>query len=262
MSPNFRKKLVGKTIVVVGGTSGVGYAVAEGGIDLGANVVVISRTQDKVDNAVQRLKTSFPDCVASIQGFACNITSESAEVDITKVFQLITDNGLNPVDHVVSTAGSMPITITLSDATVEDLVAFSKYHFIGDTILAKVAAKHLKPTYTSSITLAGGAGTQKPPPGWSLWATVGGAKDALARGLAVGLAPIRVNLVSLGAIRTELFEQAAAHYGEAAIEASKDNSLLGTIGDPRDVAESYLGIMKNYFQTGTITFVEGGALLK
>ncbi|KAM0415692.1 hypothetical protein ACHAPT_013364 [Fusarium lateritium] len=262
MSQHFQNKLVGKSIVVVGGTSGVGYAVAEGGIDLGANVVVLSRSQDKVNDAVQRLKATFPDRAVSIRGLVCDITSESAEADITKVFRLITDDGSTPVDHVVSTAGGHPNTTALRDATAEDLVAFSKYHFVGDAMLAKVATKYLRPANASSITMTGGAGTVRPPPGWSLWASVGGAKDAMARGLAVGLAPIRVNLVSLGAIRTELLEGAVANWGEAVLEGAKGNSLLGIVGDPRDVAETYLGIMKNYFQTGTITLVEGGATIK
>ncbi|CAG9974781.1 unnamed protein product [Clonostachys byssicola] len=262
MAGTFRNKLTGKSVVIVGGTSGVGYAVAEASVEFGANVVVVSRTQDNVNKTLQRLHLSYPESNSRVRGFVCDISSSTAEVDITKLFEFITNNGSRPVYHVVTTASSLPNITSLSDATAEDMVAFSKYHFIGDTMLAKVAAKYLKGANTSSFTMTGGAGTHKPPPGWNFWASVGGAKDALARGLAVGIAPVRVNLVSLGAIRTELFERAAGNWGEEAIEASKNNSLLGTVGDPRDVAETYLAITKNHFQTGTITFVEGGALLK
>ncbi|KAL0938558.1 Tropinone reductase 2 [Colletotrichum truncatum] len=262
MTFNFTNKLAGKSVVIVGGTSGVGFAVAEGCIEFGASVVLVGRTKIKVEEAVQRLGATYPNASERVRGYACDISSKTAEDDITNLFEFVTAARKTVVDHVISTAGGLPNTLTLTDVTSDDLVAFSRYHFIGDTMLAKIASKYLDPAHTSSITFTGGAGTFKPPPGWSVWASIGGAKDALTRGLAISLAPIRVNLVSLGAIRTELFDQAAANWGKEALEASKDASILGVIGDPRDVAESYLGIIKNHFQTGTITLAEGGTLLK
>ncbi|TDZ36577.1 Short-chain dehydrogenase/reductase ATR9 [Colletotrichum trifolii] len=264
MASRYLDKLRGKSIVVVGGTSGVGFATAEASLELGANVVVVSRTQDSVTKAVRRLQTSHPAAAASIRGHVCDISSEQAEADMAKVFDLVTGNGANPVDHVISTAGSFPNPLTLAGATPGDLVAASSHLFIGDLMLAKVAARYLRPAYTSSITLTGGAGTYKPPPGWPLWAGIGGAKDSLTRSLALELKPVRVNLVSLGAIRTELFDRAAAahgHHDAAFVEAAENSSALGRIGDPGDVAETYLALMKNHFVTGTVNVVEGGALL-
>ncbi|KAF4462407.1 short chain dehydrogenase reductase family [Fusarium albosuccineum] len=261
MAPEYLHKLRGKSIVIVGGTSGVGFAVAEACLEFGAELVIVSRSQENVDRAVHRLQASYPDAATSIQGYTCDLMSGQAEADIVKVFDLATQNGTNLVDHVISTAGSLPKPMTLADATSDDLVADSKYHFIGDLLLAKVVVRYLKPTYTSSITMTGGAGTFKPPPGWPLWAGVGGAKDALTRSLAVELKPIRVNIVSLGAIRTELFDGAVADWGAEAIDATMKASPLNKIGDPQDVAETYLALIKNHFATGTINFVEGGALL-
>ncbi|RMJ16594.1 hypothetical protein CDV36_003717 [Fusarium kuroshium] len=261
MAPNYTDKLRAKSIVVIGGTSGVGFAAAEASLEFGANVVVVSRTQKNVDKAVQRLQESYPAAAKRIRGHTCDLSSEQAEADITKVFDFATENGAHLVDHVISTAGSFPNPISLAEATPSNLVAASQYHFIGDLMLAKVAVKYLQPAYTSSITLTGGAGTYKPPPGWPLWAGVGGAKDALTRSLALELKPIRVNLVSLGAIRTELFDRAMAEWGESAAEAAKNASVLGRVGDPGDVAETFLALMKNHFVTGTINILEGGALL-
>ncbi|KAH0837112.1 short chain dehydrogenase [Fonsecaea pedrosoi] len=133
MSPNYIDKLRGKSLVIVGGTSGVGFAVAVASLEFGAKVVVVSRTQG----------------ATNVRGIACDLSSEQAEKDLTKVFDFATDNGINLVDHVVSTAGGMPNPITLAEVTSDDLVAASKYHFIGDLILAKVAVKYLKQTYTS-----------------------------------------------------------------------------------------------------------------
>ncbi|OJJ07626.1 hypothetical protein ASPVEDRAFT_46892 [Aspergillus versicolor CBS 583.65] len=261
MALKYADKLRGKSIVIVGGTSGVGFAAAEASLEFGASVVVVSRTQENVDKAVKRLQASYPAAAINVRGYACDISSEQAEADISRVFDFATDKGTKPVDHVISTAGSFPNPITLAEATPSSLIAASQYHFIGDLMLAKVAVKYLRPGYTSSITLTGGAGTYKPPPGWPLWAGVGGAKDALTRSLALELKPIRVNLVSLGAIQTELFDRAMAGWGEEAIQAAKNASVLGRIGDPGDAAETFLAIMRNQFMTGTINVVEGGALL-
>ncbi|OAL38402.1 hypothetical protein AYO20_02461 [Fonsecaea nubica] len=261
MSPNYIDKLRGKSLVIVGGTSGVGFAVAEASLEFVAKVVVVSRTQENVDKAVHRLKTSYPHAATNVRGNACDLSSEQAEKDLTNVFDFATDNGINLVDHVVSTAGGMPNPITLAEVTPNDLVAASKYHFIGDLILAKVAVKYLKQTYTSSITLTGGAGTYKPPRGWPMWAGVGGAKDALTRSLALELKRVRVNLVSLGAIRTELFDRAVAGAGEAVAEAAKKAFVLARLGEPGDVTETFLAIMRNNLVTGTVNIVDGGALL-
>ncbi|KAI9150743.1 Short-chain dehydrogenase/reductase ATR9 [Paramyrothecium foliicola] len=261
MAPNYIDKLRGKSIVIVGGTSGVGYAAAEASLEFGANVVVVSRNPGNVDQAVQKLQASYPAAAMNIRGHACNLSSEQAEIDITKVFEFATNGGTNLVDHVISTAGSFPNPMSLAEATPEKLVAASQYHFIVDLMLAKVADKYLRPTYTSSITLTSGTGTYKPPAGWPLWAGVGGAKDSLTRSLALELKPIRVNLVSLGAIHTELFDRTMEKWGEAALEAVKNASVLGRVGDPGDVAETFLAIMRNHFVTGAIHIVEGGALL-
>ncbi|CAH0021515.1 unnamed protein product [Clonostachys rhizophaga] len=257
-----RQSFSGKSILIVGGTSGVGFAIAEACVELGARVVVVSRSQDKVNMAVERLKRSYEDAIQRVQGYVCDLAGGEVEAELAKLFEVITDKGSNLIDHVVSTAGSHPNTMTLGEATLENMVSASRHLFIGDVLLAKLALKHLRPADTSSFTMTGGAGTQKPPHGWSLWAGIGGAKDSLTRGLAVSMKPIRVNLVSLGAIQTELFDEAGGKWGQETLEkAAKTASLLGTIGKPEDVAETYLALMKNKFVTGTISMVEGGALL-
>ncbi|CAH0037965.1 unnamed protein product [Clonostachys solani] len=246
----------GKSILIVGGTSGVGFAIAEACVDLGARVVVASRSQDKVNTAVERLKRSYENATDRIQGYVCDLARGEVEAELTKLFNDITDKGSNPLDHVVSTAGSHPNAMTLGEATLENLVSASRHLFIGDVLLAKLASKYLRPADNSSFTMTGGAGTQKPPHGWSLWAGIGGAKDSLTRGLAISMKPIRVNLISLGAIQTELFDEAAERWGSKDFGGGCEDCII-----PEDVAETYLAIMKNKFVTGTISMVEGGALL-
>ena len=125
MTTRYTDKLRGKSIVIVGGTSGVGFAAAEASLEFGASVVVVSRTQEDVDKALQRLQAAYPAAAMSVRGYACDISSEQADADISKVFDFVTENGAKPVDHVISTAGSFPNPITLAEATPSSLIAAS-----------------------------------------------------------------------------------------------------------------------------------------
>ena len=112
----------------------------------------------------------------------------------------------------------------------------------------------------NSLTLTSGVAGVMPPPGWAVMASVCSAVEGLARGLAVDLKPIRVNVVRPGAVHTELFGQ----FGDQLpmyVEMFKSNSLTGTVGKPEDLADAYLHFMKDSFITGTVTASDGGRSL-
>lgn len=270
MSPKYINKLEGNSVLVVGGTSGIGFAVAEASVEFGARVVVASRSQERVDNAVKRLAMSYPDAKDRIQGHVVNLYGDDSETSITKLFDFVTNGGRDHVDHVVETAGESIHSLTLQEVTPKRIAEATSSRVTGGIMLAKVASKYLKMEHTSSLTLTGGASADKPPPGMSVLATIGGAKNALARGLAVDLSPVRANLVSPGAVQTpvldSLFENMKFGKDSADFEAArtllKNASVSGRIGDPEDLAEAYLSLMKNHFVTGTILHVNGGMFLK
>ncbi|KAF9870946.1 short chain dehydrogenase reductase family [Colletotrichum karsti] len=266
MAPKYINKLEGKSVLVVGGTSGIGFAVAEASVEFGALVVVASRSQDKVNKTIERLKASYPDATDRIRGHTVDLNSEDCETSITELFEFVTNGGRDSVDHVVETAGEVfSGSLLLQEATPHNIHDFSKTRLIGTAILAKVAEKYLKREHTSSFTLTGGVGAYKPVPGYAVRATVSGAKDALAKGLAVELKPVRVNLVSPGAVQTELLDYVTQNSGaeqEAVMQMFRNASILDRVGDPEDLAETYLSFMKNHFITGTTAHVEGGMLLK
>ena len=85
--------------------------------------------------------------------------------------------------------------------------------------------------------------------------------EGIVRGLAVDLAPIRVNLVKPGAVHTELFADIPAERLEKVLEKMRKETLTGTVGRPEDVAEMYLGLMKCAFASGSMVDVDGGRLL-
>lgn len=266
MPPKYINKLEGKSILVVGGTSGIGFAIAEASVEFGARVVVASRTRHKIDRTIQRLVQAYPEAAGRVRGYPVDLHSDDCETGITALFEFVTNGGRDPVDHVAETAGEVFSTsMALRDTTPASIADFCRTRFIGAAVLAKVAERYLRRAHTSSFTMTCGAGAFKPVPGFVVGASVSGAKDALARSLAVEMKPVRVNLVSAGAVRTELLEHTTKNLGmdqEAALEMFRGVSLLDRVGDPEDLAEAYLSLMKNHFVTGITVHVDGGMVLK
>ena len=87
------------------------------------------------------------------------------------------------------------------------------------------------------------------------------AGEGLTRGLAVELAPIRVNAVRAGAFRTPLWDRLPEPQREAALTSLAGRTLTKTVGDPGQIAAAHLYLMENDYVTGTILTVDGGLLL-
>jgi NAD(P)-dependent dehydrogenase (short-subunit alcohol dehydrogenase family) len=85
--------------------------------------------------------------------------------------------------------------------------------------------------------------------------------ESFTRALAIDLAPIRVNLVSPGAVRTELWDFLPETEREALYRQFVEKLPVGRIGEPSDVAEAYVYLMKNRFSTGSIVVTDGGGVL-
>lgn len=261
MATTYTDKLHGKRVLIIGGTAGIGYAVAEGAVEFGAHVIVASSQQENVDNAVKKLKESYPDASSRIQGHICDTNSDECEANLTKAMDFATDNKSKKLDHVVDTAGATPVPIKLETVQPSEIYTLMKARLIPKILMAKLVPIYLNDSYTSSLTFTGGTLSYKPIKGFGVMASMVGA-DSLVKGFAMDIAPIRVNLVSPGAIHTKLLEK-FAHDGnvQGLMDRFAGMSVLGRVGATEEVAESYLGIMKNTFQTGTISHCEGGFLL-
>jgi NAD(P)-dependent dehydrogenase (short-subunit alcohol dehydrogenase family) len=262
MATKYLNKLHNKRVLVIGGTSGIGYAVAEAAVEYGADVTVASSQQTNVDRAVKDLKTAYPNALDRIRGHVCDLSADAIEENLRTLFDFATNNNTDKLDHIVDTAGDSVGRITLDTANPSEYHRITKVRVIGPILIAKLGREYFHQAYTSSITLTGGVNAYKPLAGWSVLSSVSGAKDSLTRGLAKDLAPIRVNLVSPGAIHTPLVEKFVPGHGiERLQKAFGGMSLQGRIGAPDEIAEAYLALMKNYFQTGTTVQSEGGYLL-
>ncbi|QMU69598.1 SDR family oxidoreductase [Streptacidiphilus sp. P02-A3a] len=230
-------------VVVIGGTSGVGFAVARAAAIQGLNVAVASSSQDRVDLAVRKIG-------GSAEGIRLDVADDAA---LAAFFDRIGE-----FDHLVYTAGEPLLLKPLADLTAEESRAFFERRFWGALLAAKYATPKLRPG--GSITFTSGAFATRPAPGASLGASITAAVEGLTRALALELAPLRVNAVRLGAIRTELWDSTVPE-PEAFLEAQGSALPVRRVGSPEEAAAAYLYLLSNGYATGTVLTLDGGAAL-
>ncbi|OAL38106.1 hypothetical protein AYO20_02558 [Fonsecaea nubica] len=262
MPLKYTNKLQGKRVVIIGGTSGIGFAAAEAAVEYGAIVVVASSKQDKVDRAVERIQKAYPDAGDRIRGKTLDLSSEDVEEQIVALFDFATDGAKHKLHHVAETAGGAFRMMPLTEVTPTAIAEVAKVRLTGCTMLAKISMRYLEISRTSSFTLTSGVSDAKPTTGWTIMAPIGAAKRGLTHALANDMKPIRVNCVCPGAVKTELFDQFAGDGEQQKIvDFYTARTLIDSIGAPEDLAECYISIMKNYFMTGQEITADGGYLL-
>ena len=258
-SYKYIKKLDGKRVLILGGTSGIGFAVVEACFEHGANVIISGSNSERLEKTKQRLRDNYGTVESRVHTYICDLSDEAnLESNVEKLLQAATENGTHKLNHIVFTAGdSIPIQ-KVNDVTIPILRKQEIVRFLGPVMIAKHLDTYMEKSPDSSFTITGGVNSWKPQPGWSLPASSGSRAEGLARGLAVDLAPIRVNLVSPGAIRTELLKRSLSPQVE---EMYTQKTLVKRMGRPEDTAEAYLYMMKDGFVTGTVLDTNGGYLL-
>ncbi len=236
--------LAQKTVIVIGGSSGMGLATAKAALAQGADVTVTGRTQEWLD-------TARAESAGRIRTAAVDAADEAAMRSFFDSFKQI--------DHVYVTAAALLYGPKLEpDSSV--LRAAMDTRFWGCFYTAKYAAPKMPPD--GSITFTTGAATHKPIPNGSVVTASCGAVEAFARGLAVDLAPIRVNAIAPGLIATPLHERRGGKEAAAKrLEQMAARLPLKRVGRPEDIAEAVLFLMQNQFVTGITLTVDGGGLL-
>jgi NAD(P)-dependent dehydrogenase (short-subunit alcohol dehydrogenase family) len=112
-----------------------------------------------------------------------------------------------------------------------------------------------------SIVLTTGVAGQRPHKGWVIAASVCGTIEALTRALAIELAPIRVNAVSPGVVRTDLWRNMNETERAQLYESVGSSLPVGRVGEAEDVAQAYLFLMQEGFSTGQTVVVDGDTVL-
>jgi len=236
--------LQNKRVVILGGTSGIGLATATLAAEQGAEVIVVSSNPVSVKRALGTL----PD---TAHGDVADLTDAAA---VSEAFDRIGE-----FDHLVFTAGE-PLTLLNVDTMDLDAArqAFQLRYF-GALGAVSVAVRHLRPG--GSVVLTSGSATDRPGAGWSVAASICGAVDSLVRALAVELAPLRVNAVKPGVVKSPLWANMAEVHREQMYADTGNSILLGRVGETGQIAEAYVFLMGQEFATGTIVTVDGGAAL-
>ena len=248
----------GQSLLVIGGSSGIGAAVARLAAEQGARVSIASSNSKRVTNAVEKIKTQASIRDTHIRGFTIDLSQPDVEQALEK---LLTETTVDSrLDHIVVTAGQAGILpVTRVDRAY--LLSQAQLTVVVPTLLAKLAPRFLKPNYTSSLVFCGGRLGEKPIKGWPAAAAYAAGLDGLTRALALDLAPLRVNVVHPGATETEIWGP-TPEARRATKEFFASTALLGKVGAPEEVAEAFVYLLRDSNITGTSLHSSGGILLQ
>lgn len=233
-----------KKVIILGGSSGLGLATAKAAAQEGANVVIVSSNKNRITAALELLPKN---CV----GFSVDLSKEE---NIKRFFEQVGN-----FDHLIYTAGENISMNLMEDMDIKDAKDFFTIRFWGALSAIKYSQKYLNKD--GSITLMSGNFGQRPSKGYSLGASICGAMDAFTRAMAVELAPIRVNNIAAGVIKTNLWNNLSEEDRNGFYKYMEDISLLKRVGEPEDIAQAFIYLMKQPHTTGQSLVIDGGAVL-
>ena len=227
-----------RTVLIIGRGSGIARAIALAVSDDGGRVIAAGRQPD--------------DLASSYRGTEIGVE----RVDVTDESSIAGLAGrIAHLDHVVCTAsarargGYLDLTASLVNASFGTKVT-------GPVLLAKHFAGKLPPD--GSFLFMSGATALKPAPGLLAVAATNAAVDAITAGLAVELAPIRVNAIAPGTIDTGAYDALGDDKKAALFQARSANNPARRIGTADDIAAAALAVLTNGFITGASIPVDGG----
>ena len=232
-------QLVGKKVVVVGGSSGIGLATAEMAQAEGADVIIASRNEERLNAAASKLKVSAA---------TADVTSDESVANLFR--------RCGPVDHVVVTAAQLR-TGPFKTVSMEDVRSTMEGKFWGAWRVAKSA--EIRPG--GSLTLVSGYLSIRPRPNSAIISVANGALESLARALALELAPVRVNAVSPGIIDTPIRAAMPEQARREMLAQTAAKLPVGRVGVGEDIARQILAFMTIGFATGSIVYLDGGGLV-
>ncbi len=224
-------------VLVIGGSSGFGEAVGRHAAAADARVTLASRSADKLRAAAGRIGGQCATAVLDVR--------DGGAID--NFFA-----GQEPFDHIVLTAGQLPPPGPLS---LEHMKEQADARFWSAVHIARGA--RFNPG--GSLTLVTGSATLRPPKGIAVLSAIGAAVNALSRGLALEMAPVRVNTVIPGPADTPLWDGMPPEQRAARLEQIGKGLPLGRVGTADDVARQIIACMLNPFMTGSLVVLDGGA---
>jgi NAD(P)-dependent dehydrogenase (short-subunit alcohol dehydrogenase family) len=233
-------------VVVVGGSSGMGLAIARATVAAGARVTIAARDEAKLARAAA-------EAGGSVTPRRLDITDERA---VAAFFEVT-----GPVDHLVVTAHAASVVTgaidTLANMTIAAARAFMETKFWGPFTVAKYGQQKLAPR-GSIVFLSGAAGVRKLLPNHTAIGATNDAVEAFARQLAREIAPRRVNVIAPGLVRTPAYDGLSEDAREGMYASYANTSLVGRVGHPDDIAQAAIYLMSNTYVTGQVHEIDGG----
>ena len=232
------RDLEGQTICVVGGTAGIGRAIAVCAVAAGAAVMIAGRTPARSAEVARKIGASGSGTV--------DLMDASSTADFLAA--------VGPVDHLVLTAAQVRAS------AFRDGEEAARFSFEG-----KFWAQHRCARLADvrrSILFCSGTLSRRAFPGTSALAAVNGAIEALGRALAVELAPVRVNVLSPGFVRdTDAYGGMPEAAREGVFADAASRLPVGLVGDPDSVAGPAVALLASPYATGVVLDIDGGGLL-
>ncbi|MFD0694022.1 SDR family oxidoreductase [Paenibacillus sp. GCM10027628] len=239
------KRIQGQRVIIMGGTSGMGLAAARLLVESGAEVIVTGRDKVKLDDALQHLGPN-----------ASGEQLDAASPEDLKAFFKRQGN----FDHLIISVSGAKGAGNFRELSLTELRGGFEAKFWPQVMSAQFSLETLNSH--GSITFITAISARNISPGISGLAAINAALEAMVPNLALELAPIRVNAVSPGVVNTSWWnwmpeEQRSATFGYFA-----ENTPVGRVGEPEDIAKAMYYLIDNTFVTGTVLEVDGGLRLK
>ena len=237
------RELLGQTVVVIGGSAGIGLETARRARAEGAEVVVTGRDPGRVEQAAREL------------GALSSAAFDAADADrLAGFFQALP----TPIDHVLVTAGR-PYYTSLADMDFEQAHREVDEHLWLALHVAREAAGKVRPGGT--LLFMSGTAARRPGVGGPIVSALTAGLPALTATLALELAPVRVNLIAAGFVDTPL---SASLLGDRLDERRNElraTLAIGRVVGPADVAALAVHLMTNTALTGATYDIDGGQQL-
>lgn len=231
--------LQGTNVVIVGGSTGMGFATAKLAKQQGANITITGRSVEKLAQAKSEL--------GEVRTVAADFSDEAASAQIF--------DGLDRVDHVFIAAGSLQLG-SLLEADISTLRPAFEERIWGPLYVVRSCAPRMPEG--GSVTLTSGIRASRPLSGTSIISAACAAGETLAVAMALELAPIRVNAIAPGWIDTPLVASVLGDNRKTVLNSEAAALPVKRIGTPEDIAEAVVMLMNNRFISGEVLHIDGG----
>jgi NAD(P)-dependent dehydrogenase (short-subunit alcohol dehydrogenase family) len=237
-----QRELEGQTVLIIGGSSGIGLETARRARAEGADLILTARDANRLVRVGEELG-------ARVSAF------DATDFDRLRSFL---DELPERIDHVLAT-GPGPYYAALKEFDVEKARREVEAHLLLPIELARGLAGRVRPGGT--LLLMGGTGGRRAAKGFGMIGPLTAAGPALTRVLALELAPIRVNMIAAGFVDTPLSAEILGDELESRREQLRRTLPIGRVVGPGDIADLALDLMKNTAITGATFDIDGGQQL-